>query len=288
MTSLAGTDSVSVTVRNGLAVYASGAGAPVLLLPSPHACTQSPEVCKPLARVLVELGRRVVSFDPPGAFRSTRPADVGMPEMLACAEEALDVAPAPPPVDVCGHSMAAVCALGLALERPALVRRLLLVGVTTGARPAIRHGGMPRCWPPWAPAFWRFCWRAGRLAVGAGNLAVQKRLCAQTVDASSFRPGPGGEFPLEPGDRRRPASPRGRWAARVRDLDYEPRLREVAAPTLVCAGRHDPQTTLSANQAVAAGIPGCRLAVFDESGHYPFVEEPDRFRRAVAGHLSPT
>lgn len=277
-----------MTVRDGLAVYAAGAGEPVLLLPTPHACTVGPEVFKPLAEVLLGLGRRVVSFDPPGAFRSTRPADVGMPEMLACAEEALDVAAAPPPVDVCGHSMAAVCALALALERPALVGRLVLVGATTGTRAAIRHVGMSRCWPLWAPAFWRFSWRAARLTLGAGTLAVQKHLCAQTVEASFHRPGHASGFAREPGDRRRPASPRGTWAARIGRLEYEPRLGEVAAPTLVCAGRHDPQTTLSANRAVASGIPGCRLVVFEESGHYPFVEEPDRFRLAVAGHLSPT
>jgi proline iminopeptidase len=41
-----------------------------------------------LAQVLVELGRSVVTFDPPGAYRSTRPMRCDMAEMVDCAVEA--------------------------------------------------------------------------------------------------------------------------------------------------------------------------------------------------------
>jgi pimeloyl-ACP methyl ester carboxylesterase len=50
-------------------------------------------------------------------------------------------------------------------------------------------------------------------------------------------------------------------------------------------GRHDPQTPWLDNAAIAA-LQNGRLEVFEHSGHYPFLEEPDRFATVVAGFLS--
>ena len=50
-------------------------------------------------------------------------------------------------------------------------------------------------------------------------------------------------------------------------------------------GRHDPQTPWRDNPAIAALTAG-RLEVFERSGHYPFVEEPDRFAAVVAAFVS--
>jgi pimeloyl-ACP methyl ester carboxylesterase len=54
---------------------------------------------------------------------------------------------------------------------------------------------------------------------------------------------------------------------------------------LVCVGRHDPQTPWPANAAIVAALPYGRLEVFDRSGHYPFVEEPERFAAVVGAFL---
>jgi pimeloyl-ACP methyl ester carboxylesterase len=51
-------------------------------------------------------------------------------------------------------------------------------------------------------------------------------------------------------------------------------------------GRHDRQTPWPDNAAIAAALPDGRLEIFEHSGHYPFLEEPDRFAAAVAGFLS--
>jgi proline iminopeptidase len=254
-------------------------------MPTPHACTAGPEVDKPLADILVRLGHRVVTFDPPGAFASSRKPTVGMPEMVDCAAEALDVAGVDGPIPVAGHSMASVCAIGLALEHPDRVSRLLLIGTTTGPRAALKFGGMPRCWPWWSTDFWRFIVAGLRLSLGGGNLYVQQQLCRQTVSASWFRRPAILAQPPSPSSRRRPASPRAVWASRIRTLDYSPRLPQIAVPTLVCCGRHDPQTTVEANAAVIRGIRGSALAVFEQSGHYPFLEEPEAFSTEVARFL---
>src|SRR5512133_3026796 len=93
-------------VSDGLAVYDLGAGPPLLLMPHPQGMVRVPEARSPLADLLIGLGRRVVSFDPPGAFASSRPPRLGLAEMLACSHQALQVAGVAPPVDVVGHSQA--------------------------------------------------------------------------------------------------------------------------------------------------------------------------------------
>ena len=274
-----------VTTENGLAVYADGAGDPVLLMPTPHACTSGPEITKPLARLLIGLGHRVITFDPPGAFRSSRDPRVGMQEMIDCAVEAIDRANVPAALTVCGHSMASLCAIGFALSYPERTSRLLLVGTMTGPRAALRFGGMPRCWNWRSVDFWAFVIRGLRLSFGVGNLRVQQRLCQQTME-SSYYVKPAKSAPPDPAGRSVAASPRAVWARRIRDIDYSDRLKEIGVPTLVCAGRHDPQTTPRANQAVADGIPHARLAMFEQSGHYPFDEERTRFSEVVEPFLS--
>lgn len=68
--------------------------------------------------------------------------------------------------------------------------------------------------------------------------------------------------------------------------DVEDRLREIDAPTLVLSGADDwimPPDLAGAR--VAAGIPDAEHEVFDASGHWPFVEETDRFLTVVRGWL---
>src|SRR5215207_927119 len=119
-------------VHDGLAVYDLGAGPPLLVMPNPQGMVRAPEACSPLVELLLGLGRRVVTFDPPGAFASPRPPRLGLEEMLACSREALKAVGAPTPVDVVGHSQASLCQLALALSHPEVVRSLVLVGAVDG------------------------------------------------------------------------------------------------------------------------------------------------------------
>jgi AcrR family transcriptional regulator len=114
-------------IQAGLAMYDTGAGAPALLMPYPHGFGGAPIVQGPLAALLRQAGLRVVSFDPPGMFRSTRPAQVSMPEMLGCAEETLLAVAWQRPLVLVGHSMGGLCAIALALAHPELVKKLILV-----------------------------------------------------------------------------------------------------------------------------------------------------------------
>ncbi len=130
--------------------------------------------------------------------------EADMPEMLGCAEEALDVCGAADAVDVVGHSMGGLCSLGLALERPDQVRRLVLVGAPTGGwRNTMRARGIPFYWPPWNPRFWRVVLWGMRLSRGGGNLALHKRLDQLFADVSYVGKSLVPQITIEEGDEHR-------------------------------------------------------------------------------------
>ncbi|TDC04535.1 alpha/beta fold hydrolase [Nonomuraea longispora] len=68
--------------------------------------------------------------------------------------------------------------------------------------------------------------------------------------------------------------------------DLTPRLPEIACPALVTVGRHDWRTPVPASQVIADLIPDSELVVFEESGHSPQLEEPEKFQRVVRDFLA--
>jgi pimeloyl-ACP methyl ester carboxylesterase len=67
-------------------------------------------------------------------------------------------------------------------------------------------------------------------------------------------------------------------------MDLRPRLREIAAETLILHGRYDP-IPLAASEALAQALPRGRLVVFEDSGHALYAEETDRFVRELDAFL---
>ena len=63
-------------------------------------------------------------------------------------------------------------------------------------------------------------------------------------------------------------------------LDWWDRLPGIAVPTLVIHGRYD-AIPLVVSQEIASAIPRGRLVVLD-SGHFPYVEDPDGLVSAVS------
>lgn len=70
-------------------------------------------------------------------------------------------------------------------------------------------------------------------------------------------------------------------------MDLRPLLARIEVPTLVLVGRHDFITTVSAAEEIARLIPRASLAVLEDSGHFGFIEEPERFREAILGFAPP-
>ena len=64
-------------------------------------------------------------------------------------------------------------------------------------------------------------------------------------------------------------------------MDLRPHLAKITVPTLVIVGRHDFITNLSMAEEMVKHIPNARLEIFEDSGHFAFVEEPEKFYRVI-------
>ena len=64
-------------------------------------------------------------------------------------------------------------------------------------------------------------------------------------------------------------------------MDLRPQLRNITVPTLVIVGRHDFITNVAMAEEMVRHIPHARLEIFEDSGHFAFVEEPDKFYRVI-------
>ena len=63
--------------------------------------------------------------------------------------------------------------------------------------------------------------------------------------------------------------------------DYRDLLPEIDVPTLVCAGADEKRGTVASVRNVAELVPRSCFELFEESGHCPTLEEPERFNRVV-------
>jgi pimeloyl-ACP methyl ester carboxylesterase len=59
-------------------------------------------------------------------------------------------------------------------------------------------------------------------------------------------------------------------------------LASITIPTLLCWGRHSKIAPLATGEAITRLQPDAQLLVFDESGHAPLLEEPERFHDEVS------
>ncbi|WP_404466902.1 alpha/beta fold hydrolase [Planococcus rifietoensis] len=68
-------------------------------------------------------------------------------------------------------------------------------------------------------------------------------------------------------------------------FDTTRKLQLITTPTLVMCGRHDVQCPLIYSQEMAELIPGAQLAIFENSNHYPFLEEKPRFHQVYKDYI---
>ena len=69
-------------------------------------------------------------------------------------------------------------------------------------------------------------------------------------------------------------------------LSYAGKLGEVQAQTLILAGRYVPEAPLPCSEELWQGIPDAKLVTFEQSGHFPFVEEAPLFVDTVEAFLN--
>jgi pimeloyl-ACP methyl ester carboxylesterase len=64
-----------------------------------------------------------------------------------------------------------------------------------------------------------------------------------------------------------------------------PRVSQIRVPTLAVCGAEDRLTPVKYHRFLEAQIPGCRLTIIEQAGHWVFWEQPEAFTRAVPAFL---
>lgn len=71
----------------------------------------------------------------------------------------------------------------------------------------------------------------------------------------------------------------------IAGMDLRDANREITAPTLITFGSEDHNTGAAAAAMIASTIPGARAELFTGSGHFPHLEDPEGWNRAVDAFL---
>jgi pimeloyl-ACP methyl ester carboxylesterase len=211
---------------------------------------------------------RVITFDP----QSPRDPEHGVAELARAAAALLDRLG----VDrahVLGASLGGFVAQELALARPDLVERLVLVSTSRGGR-----GGE------------RMSYRALAAMFGLGSFSPEgaARRGLKVATSASYRAEHPEEF-----DRivraRLAFSPSLssylRQAKAGANFDASRRVQYIGAPTLVIHGSADRYVPVSNAYALARAVPGAELSVLDGAGHLVFIERAEELNAEVASFL---
>ena len=234
----------------------AGRGKPLLLL---HGWGTSLDT---FAGMADDLGKQfsITAFDFPGHGGSDLPpatwAVDDFVELTLGVLAALGVAR----TSILGHSFGGRVAIKLAAAHPEVVDRLVLVD----------SAGVP---PPQT-----LTRRAKRLASRFANATGRLGRAGQAVRGAIVR---------------RIASPDYLGAGPLRDTflaivreDLRPVLPNIKAPTLLIWGESDEDTTLADARSMEKLIPGARLLVLKNAGHFSYLDQYGRFRLAVIPFLN--
>jgi pimeloyl-ACP methyl ester carboxylesterase len=71
------------------------------------------------------------------------------------------------------------------------------------------------------------------------------------------------------------------WEPYMHNPKLKHRLHRIKVPTLLVWGENDGLVTPDYGRAYSELIPGTRLAIIPEAGHFPHIEQPHAFLKAL-------
>jgi pimeloyl-ACP methyl ester carboxylesterase len=196
-----------------------------------------------------------VAIDLPGHGKTTGSAGGSIDEYAAWLIETLQTF-FPEPSFLVGHSMGGAIVQTLAMERPSLLKGIILAG--TGARLGV------------APAF------LDGLSSNFDNIidTIMGYAYAPEVDPRLVTEG--GALMRESGA----AVVHGDFAACNR-FDMRDRIAQIALPTLILCGEKDQLTPPALSEKLGGEIRGSRCEIVPSAGHMVMIESPKVFNKTV-------
>jgi proline iminopeptidase len=181
---------------------------------------------------------------------------------------------------VCGHSYGGFVAQELALRHPDRLAGLVLLDTTPG-QPGVTDDPLADQGPPPPAEF---------LAALSAFPATDEELAAMAPTIMPFYLHRLTWAEVEPlfADTIYRVDIMGRGMEVLGEWSAVDRLDQVQVPCLILAGRHDIPTAWQQSARMARRIPQAELVIFEESGHFPWIEEPDRFFEVLRGWLDRT
>jgi pimeloyl-ACP methyl ester carboxylesterase len=223
-------------------------------------------------------GREIILFDNAGVGRSTGTAPSTIDGMAADAVSFID-ALGLTTIDLLGHSMGGETAQLITLNRPDLVRRLILVG--TGPRGGFSIARQPATTAPlfgkrdelgddmWLPILFS----PSKESQAAGRAFVA-RIQARTEDR---------DLPVSAETMAAYRAAANAWgSAPPEDFAY---LSHIAQPALVVNGSNDVVIPTINSYHLYQHLPDAELWLLPDSGHGAHFQYPARFARQVAEFL---
>ena len=180
-----------------------------------------------------------------------------------------------PRTHLVGWSLGAQMALAIAARAPEKVGKLVLIAGTVSF---VQRAGWPHAMPPEMLAEF-----AANVAADIG--AILPRFIGG-FNRGDARAKEVTRILLDLADPLPPAATLATGLGWLREVDLRPLAPLVTAPTLLVHGANDPLMPLAAAEALAALIPGARLATFADCAHAPFISRPEEFLERVQAFLN--
>lgn len=248
-----------------LHVEVKGTGFPILLL---HGLSSHLGFFQPIAEYLYP-PYQIVSFDCRGHGKSDRPATFSLEDHIDDAIGVLDALNIEP-VYILGYSMGSYIAMGVAIQQPERVEKLVLIN------PKAKADGSSAA---------RFQNEHAYKLKGMSPNEIE-----ETLHDHLFAPTTPPEIKgihLELLQRQEIAGlalTTEENNAAIRALmrfDFTDYLCNIAAKTLVVSGKYDLTNPPALGQEIANAIPGARFEVLEKSGHMPLYEEPEKLKSLI-------
>jgi pimeloyl-ACP methyl ester carboxylesterase len=203
---------------------------------------------------------KVVAFDLPGFGHSSLPEGTwGSADYAKLTLKLMDCLDLDRP-HLIGHSFGGQVSLQLAAAQPGRVAKLVLVGSAgIRTRPALVT-------------------RAKRAAARVGKwLAAHGGRPGEQLRAAIYRRVQSTDYAQ--------AGPLRSTLVQCVSEDLTPLLPLITAPTLLVWGEQDRAVPLAAAQVMAQAIADARLVVFENAGHFAYLDQFERFRLLVGRFL---